>query len=139
MNCKPFPNADVKSAFAAFPKRRREDLLRLRELVFLTASQNMKIDGITETLKWGQPSYLPVRPKTGTTIRLGLPKNDPDHFGLYVHCQTSLIAEFRELFGAKLAFEGNRAVLLKHGSVFPADELAHCISLALTYHLDKRC
>lgn len=57
---------------------------------------------------------------------------------LYVHCQTTLVATFRKTFGATFRYEGNRALIFDAAEPLPAPELAACIALALTYHLQKR-
>mgnify|MGYP000592624135 CR=1 FL=1 len=46
-------------------------------------------------LRWGQPAYL--APK-GSTLRVGIPKSG-GAFALFAHCQTTLIADFREATG----------------------------------------
>lgn len=127
---------DVIAVFETFADSVRPQLLNLRELVFETAAQTKAAGEIVETLKWGQPSYLTVRPKSGSTIRLGVAKSGQP--ALFCHCQTSLISDFRDIYPRTFDFEGNRALVLKEGETIPKVELAHCIALALTYHSRKR-
>ncbi len=54
---------------------------------------------------------------------------------MFFHCQTTLVAEFRERYPAVFAFEGNRALLFRIGDPLPVDALRHCVARALTYHL----
>jgi len=89
---------------------------------------------LVETLKWGQPAYLPARPRTGSTVRIDAIKNDPDRYGLFVHCQTTLISDFRQIYEDRFEFQGNRALVFSHGEPLPREALQHCVSLALTYH-----
>lgn len=132
-----FPDSSVKAAFDARPKPARKQLLALRELILETAKATPGVGRIEETLKWGQPSYLTPETKSGTTIRIDAAKDAPDQVALYVHCQTSLIGSFRELYPDAFAFEGNRAILIDTGEPLPREPLRHCIGLALTYHARK--
>ncbi|MEM7270889.1 MAG: DUF1801 domain-containing protein [Pseudomonadota bacterium] len=123
-----FANPAVADAFAAFPGEAREGLLRLRGLIFEIADEE-QVGPLTETLKWGQPAYLTEASKAGTTIRLGLPKTGG--WGLYVHCQTSIIGEARDALGDQMTFDGNRGVLLTGGEAETL--LRPLIRRALTY------
>jgi hypothetical protein len=53
---------------------------------------------------------------------------------MFFHCQTSLVATFRELYPDSFAFQGNRALVFALADEVPEDALKHCIALALTYH-----
>lgn len=128
----PFPNPELAQAFAAFPTSERTSLLELRRLIFDTAAQEDKVDPLSETLKWGQPAYVTAR-KTGTTLRLGLPKTGG--FGIYVHCQSKVIPQFQAEFPTGFAFDGTRAIVFETGQAVPHLPIAHFIRLALTYHL----
>ncbi len=131
---RPFDDPAVEAVFDAYPDAPRRDLLRLRALIFDTAAQIEGIGPLIETLKWGQPAYLPSRPRTGTTIRINALKDDPGRYGMFFHCQTTLVGTFRELYRDQLVCQGNRAILFSHGAAIPRDALKHCIALALTYH-----
>ena len=56
---------------------------------------------------------------------------------MYFNCRTSLVDTFRTLF-PELNFTGNRALIFEEGEQLPADSVAKCIELALTYHARKR-
>ncbi len=127
---------DVKSAFDAFPDAVRGQLLALRDLILETATQTPAAGDVVETLKWGQPSYLTVKPKSGSTIRLGV--GGSGQAALFCHCQTSLVSQYRELYPHLFDFEGNRALVLQKDRPLPRAELAHCIALAMTYHVRKK-
>lgn len=124
---------EVTAVFERYPKPIRERLLELRQMVLETAVATPGVGEIVETLKWGQPSYLTVRPKSGTTIRLDAHNVQQGQIGLYVHCQTSLIDTFRQRH-PQLTYEGNRAIILDAHSELPQETLRDCIALALTYH-----
>jgi hypothetical protein len=109
----------VDAVFKAYPQPAKTRLLALRRLILATAKATRGVGRIEEALKWGQPSYLTTETKSGSTVRI-------DHvagkqYALYFHCQTDLVATFRELYPDKWSYGGN-----------------HCIALALTYHLNKR-
>lgn len=130
-------DAEVQAVFAAYPEDLRAALLRLRALIFETAAATAGVGPLEETLKWGQPSYLTSKSKSGTTIRIDRVKGKPGRYALYVHCQTNLVAGFRTLYEDDLAFGGNRSIELDVGGRFPREPLRHCIALALTYRRDK--
>ena len=123
----------MAKAFAAYPPVLHPALLALRTLIFEVADAQLGKGGLIETLKWGQPAYLPVKPRTGTTLRIDAVKG-PDRYAAYFHCQTTLIDSFRELYPGELTFEGNRALLFARDAKLPKAALKHCVGLALTYH-----
>jgi hypothetical protein len=133
-----FPVAAVDKLFAAYPKPIKTRLLALRRLILDTASKTAGVGELEETLKWGQPSYLTTESKSGSTIRIDRVKSSANQVALYFHCQTDLVATFRELYPEELTYSGNRAVILNADDDIPEAALRHCVGLALTYHLRKR-
>lgn len=131
----PFEDPAVAAAYESFPPREREGLLVLRDLIFETAAETPGVGRLEETLKWGQPAYLTPETRSGSTIRLGLPKQGG--FALYTHCQTTIIPDFRSLFPDDFHYEGNRAVHFNEGTSLPLDPLRLLIHSALTYHLKQ--
>jgi len=127
-------NAAVANVFANYPRHLRKQLLFLRQLVLDTAAESEDVSKVEETLKWGEPSYIA---KTGSTLRLGLKKTNPNQYAMYFHCQTKLVDTFRELYRDQFHFEGNRAIVFNAQDDIPIDELKHCILLSLTYHRRK--
>ena len=124
----------VKAVFAAWPEDLREDVEKLRAHIFSVANETKGVGRIEETLKWKVPAYLTLEPKSGTTIRLHADAS-ANTYGLFVHCQTSLIETCRELYPDIFVFEKNRGLLLRRGDKVPTKELRHFIAMALTYHL----
>ena len=127
--------AQTDSAIESLPDPIRNSLLDLRKLILATASENPAIGPLEETLKWGEPAYLPSATKSGTTIRINRHKKSDDQYALYVHCQTDLVERYRELYDDVLQFDGSRAVVFDVGKDIPVDAVKHCIAMALTYHL----
>ncbi len=124
---------EVETAFSKFDYPVREALLAVRELILSTAAE-LEVGPLTEAIRWGAPAYLTEATKSGTTIRLGTPKNKPAHCAIFVHCQTSLVAEFREVIDdPNIEFEGNRAAIFPAGRKLPSKALRHIIAQALTY------
>jgi len=114
----------------------RGALLRLRELVLQTANETAKAGTLVETLKWGQPSFLTDRPKSGTTIRIDRDRSDLGDIALYVPCSTSLVSEWRGMFPS-LTYGGDRSVHFAADKPLPEDALRQMIAMALTYHIRK--
>lgn len=103
-------------------------------MIFDLAASTNGVGEIEETLKWNVPAYLTQKPKSGTTIRLAA-NTDKNQFGLYVHCQTTLIQTFRDIYPDIFTYEKNRAIIFNADDQIAEEELRHCISMALTYHL----
>ncbi|MEX0281761.1 MAG: DUF1801 domain-containing protein [Arenibacterium sp.] len=105
----------------------------MRSIILNTASD---LPGLTllESLKWGQPSWLPDRPRIGSTLRVGWSEAHPNRISLYVHCQTTLAETMRDLYPDSFTYEGNRALHLDLTAPLPEQAIAHCATLPLTYH-----
>lgn len=137
MKNRKFQNPAVKKAYDNYPGKVTDKLLVLRELIFRIAEESDEIGQIEETLKWDNASYLTHAPKSGTTIRLSTIRADDDKYAMSVHCQTSLISDFREIY-PELAYDGNRSLLFGVNAELPLATVEHFISSALTYHYRKR-
>lgn len=129
----PFEDPNVQAKFETFPEPERERLMTLRELIFQTAADHPEVGRLEETLKWGQPSYLTPETKSGSTIRLGLPKDGG--IAIYTHCQTTIISDFQKVFPNDFDYEDNRAVRFSSDEFLPMDKLRLLVASALTYHL----
>jgi hypothetical protein len=133
-----FSDPAVDAMFASYRKPVRTKLLTLRGLIFDTARTTVGVGRIEETLKWGQPSYLTPDTGSGSTIRIDQVKSADDQYAVYFHCQTDLVATFRELYPDEFRYGGNRCMLFNAADAIPEQPLRHCLALALTYHLNKR-
>ncbi|MCJ8297176.1 MAG: DUF1801 domain-containing protein [Colwellia sp.] len=119
----------VQQKFSTYPEGVAVLLTNIRDLIFNVAQQD-GISDMTETLKWGEPSYVS---KIGSTIRIDWKAKYPDEYCIYFNCKTSLIETFKEIYGETFTYEGNRAIVFKINQVVPYKELAHCISMSLRY------
>jgi len=133
-----FVDPKVKEVFNGFPPVIRKKLMGLRKLIFDVANDIEGVGQLTETLKWGQPSYLTEQSKSGSTVRIGREKKTDGDYAIYFKCQTTLVASFKKRYKDKFRYEGNRAILFRIDDKIPVRELSQCISMALTYHLNKK-
>jgi len=122
-------NIGVQQKFSSYPDNVAVLLNRLRDIILNVAKQE-GISNITETLKWGEPSYVS---KVGSTIRIDWKAKYPDQYYIYFNCKTSLLETFKEVYGDTFTYEGSRAIVFKIDQVLPDKELAHCISMSLRY------
>jgi len=132
-----FNNFEVEKTFNAYSNKIKKHLLSVRELIFEIAHKTNEVGNIEETLKWENPSYITNKPKTGTTIRLSNVRGSNSEYAISVHCQTTLIAEFKERY-PELKYEGNRSIILNPNEKLPSYEIKEFIFLALTYHYRKK-
>jgi hypothetical protein len=133
---KRFADRRVAAVFKAYPADVRRRLMTLRALVFETAARTQGVGALSETLKWGQPSYLTAETGSGTTVRIDRLKKS-DGYAIYFHCQSGLVGQFKELYPDTFRTEGKRAIVFDLEDRVPVKALRHCIGLALTHHLRK--
>ena len=125
-------NPSVQQVFDEYPATARRRLLELRTQIYALAGEVPGIGALTETLKWGEPAYLTRDSRSGSTIRIAWKPVRPDHYSVFLHCQTTLIEDCRTLF-PELPCIGNREIRLSCVEPVPL-ALRECLLLALTYH-----
>ncbi|MEH6454279.1 MAG: DUF1801 domain-containing protein, partial [Psychromonas sp.] len=127
---------NVKQKFEAYPDNIAILLGNIRDLIFSVAEQD-GISELTETLKWGQPSYIS---NIGSTIRFDWDSKYPEQYCVYFNCNSSLVETFKEVFADIFTYQDNRAIVFKTDQKVPVIQLAQCISMSLRYkkikHLD---
>jgi hypothetical protein len=123
-------NADGN--LAGYTGEALERLQPLRQLVLDTAAAR-GVGAVEESLKWGEPSYAPLKKGVGSSVRIA-PRRD-GKVSMNFICHTGLVAKFRELYADRLEFEGNRTIIIDPAAPLPKEELRHCVALALTYFL----
>jgi len=124
----------VRGVFDGYAPETRDRLLELRATIYDVAAEMEDVGGLTETLKWGQISYLNP---AGTTLRIDTAPGDDEHVALYVHCQTSIVETLRSEYDDLLDFEGTRAIILPNDHDVPPQVLADCIRRALAYRIAR--
>ena len=125
---------EVALVFDRYSAELRPKLLHLRDLILDTAANTDGVGQLKETLKWGQPSYLTHRPKSGTTIRIDHDPSVDGKYGMYVHCQSKVVEAAQMAYPTELTFEGTRAIVFHSDEPVPEHAVRHFITLALTYH-----
>jgi hypothetical protein len=53
-------------------------------------------------------------------------------------CQTDLVETFRRLYPTEFSYGGNRCIFFEAADKPPDAAMRHCVTLALTYHLNRR-
>lgn len=123
-------NPDIKAKFDSYPSLARQQLERVRDLIFAQAAKH-ELGEVAETLKWGEASF---QVKGGTPIRMDWTPEDPDAIKLFFHCQTRMIETLKERYPGEFHFEGKRAVVIPVSADISQLPLAHCVEVALKYH-----
>ncbi|MBW2565203.1 MAG: DUF1801 domain-containing protein [Deltaproteobacteria bacterium] len=131
-------NPEVAAVFKSYPKKIRAKLMFLRQLILEIASVTEGVGELEETLKWGEPSYLTPKTKSGSTIRIDWKKTQEEQYAMYFKCTANLVIAFKERYPTEFKYGGNRSIIFKIDDEIPVKELKSCISLALTYHLNKK-
>ena len=126
---------DVDEIYSGFEGKRGDRLRQLRALVLEVAGKTEGVGRIEECLKWGQPSFVTVKPKSGSTIRIDAVKGSDTRYAMYFICNTNLVERFRQHYPETFTYEGNRAMVFDVSEPVPQEELKHCVAMALTYHL----
>ena len=124
-----FTSPAVEQVFASAPTPIREGMHKLRDLIYEEASSVESGLSVSESLKWGQPSFVV---QGGSPLRIA-PRKDGG-FALYAICQTSLIGDFAETFPGMDKIEGTRAVWFDGPSEIDPARHGLLIRHALTYH-----
>lgn len=123
----------VEEKFDSYPIKACKRLTEIRELIFEVASEE-ELGEITETLKWGEPSYSS---KEGSPIRIDWKPKYPNQVSVFFNCKTTLVETFREIYKDIFQFVGVREIVLPMSEPIPVPELKGCISMALRYHRIK--
>ena len=130
--------SEVQAVYDACTPTVRQGLYHLRALILEQAALMPQIGPVNEGLRWGQPAFL--TPDSGVACSLRISPVKGQGFGLFVHCQTGLIAAFASGAGAGLRFSGTRAVLFDSNDRIDPAQVSVLIGQALGYHLtpDRR-
>lgn len=122
-------NPAVPKVFNNYSTTVKPKLAYLRSLIIETANE-LELDSLEETLKWGEPSYIA---KKGSTIRIDWKEKTPNQYAMYFSCSTKLVSTFRVVYQNTFQFEGKRAIVFNLEDEIPTEALKNCIRVALTY------
>lgn len=128
----------VASVFDSYPRELRKKIDGLRNMILDVASETEGVGPLEETLKWGSPSYLTSETNSGTTVRIDRIGWQKDKYGIFVHCQSGVMEQFKSAFGDEYNYDGKRGIILDAKDEIPEEAVRHFIWLALTYHLRKK-
>ena len=128
----------VKKVFDAMSPGRRDIALALRALVYDTARRTPGVGKVKETMRWQQPSYVTSETGSGSTIRIDRVKESQQSVALFFHCQSGLVGAFRQRYGEKFTYGGERCLVFERAADIDEEAVRHCLALALTHHLRKR-
>ncbi len=131
-------NTEIATVFESYPQRIRMKLMYLRQLVYETAASAEGVGELEETLKWGEPSYLTPKTKSGSTVRLGWKESQKDQYAMYFTCTANIVDACRVRYPTELKYVDNRSIIFNLDDVVPVKVLKNCIALALTYHRNKK-
>lgn len=123
----------IKAKFDSYPQLAREKLLMIRSAIFELNTED-QVGEITETLKWGEPSYLA---KHGSTVRLAWQAKHADHVSVFFNCNSILVETFKEIYPDTFQYVGNREIKLPISEPTSMPELMSCVSMSLRYHKIK--
>ena len=125
----------IHNKYESYEGPRGDKIRSLRMLVLDVAEKTDGVGQIEECLKWGQPSFVTKKPKSGSTVRIDEVGGTDDKYAMYFICNTNLVERFREQYPDTFDYEGNRAIIFDVTDEVPEIELRHCVAMALTYHL----
>jgi len=120
---------EIQAKFASYPQHAQQQLERVRELILAIAAEHT-LGGVEETLKWNEASFSV---KGGSPIRIDWKAKQPNAIKVFFHCQTRLVATFREIYRDAFVYEDNRAVVIPLDADIEQTPLRHCLLLALQY------
>lgn len=103
-------NPKFNAVLANYPDTVRSKMQVLIELVIETAEETESIDQLEETLKWGEPGFVT---KYGSNLRMDWKEKALKQYAMYFQCSSRLVETFRNVFGPKFQYEGNRALVFQ--------------------------
>ena len=126
-------DVSIESKLNTYPPHVKHALGQVRELI-LHIAKSESLGPVSESLKWQQLSYSCP---SGSPIRIDWNADSPQTISIFCHCQTKLIASFKEVYPNAFRYLGNREMVLAINQISANPELTHCISVALKYHQVK--
>jgi transposase len=110
---------EVAATFDSYPIEFKRKLLELRQLILETAAKIESVGEIEETLKWGEPSYLTPKSKSGSTIRIAWKETKKNQYSIFFKCTANLVPAMKERFPDRFTFGGKRSIDFKLNEKVP--------------------
>lgn len=123
-------NPEIEKLIECYPPVVLDRFNEFRSLLFEVAQSTNGVKKITEEIKWGEPSY---RSNIGSPVRFGWKEQQPEIFGLYFICTTSLVETFQRVYPGFFRVDGNRGLLFKVEPELEKEPLDNCLRMAITY------
>ncbi|PJZ46968.1 DUF1801 domain-containing protein [Leptospira brenneri] len=130
----PLPSEEISSYYFNLTPVMLEKFMEIRTWIYELSESDDRIGELEECLKWGEPSFLTPKTKSGSTIRIG--KVDNSEFALYFNCKTSIAKEIALEF-PELKCDGKRALYFEAKKKLPKAKVIICLKKALLYHQRK--
>ncbi|MBM9548127.1 DUF1801 domain-containing protein [Leptospira sp. 201903074] len=130
----PVPSESLSSYYFNLTPVMLDKFMEIRNWIYEISQSNDQIGEIEECIKWGQPSFLTPKTKSGSTIRIG--KVNDSEYALYFNCKTSIAQEIAIEF-PELKCDGKRALYLEANQKLSKTKLIVCLKKALLYHKRK--
>jgi len=119
-----------------WPKNAQHALWECRAL-FHDIAHKAEVGTLDEALKWGQPSWRPIKPRTGSTLRMDWNPTFPNRLSLFVDCKTDLAARMQDLYPDLPENDGQRHLAIALDKPLPQQAIAHLADMTFTYHRAK--
>ncbi|TGK82630.1 hypothetical protein EHQ24_10915 [Leptospira noumeaensis] len=126
-----FPSEEISSYYFNLTPVMFDLFMEIRTWIYELSKSDEKIGEIEECLKWGEPSFLTPKTKSGSTIRMA--KVNEFEFALYFNCKTTIAQEIAMEF-PELNCDGRRAVYFSVSKKLSKAKLIACLKKALLYH-----
>ncbi|EMY71769.1 hypothetical protein [Leptospira vanthielii] len=111
-----------------------DKVMEIRNWVYELSRADTRIGEIEECIKWGQPSFLTPKTKSGSTIRIG--KVSDTEYALYFNCKTTIAEEIAIEF-PEWNCDGKRALYFTVDQKLSKTKVIVCLKKALLYHKRK--
>ncbi|XDD54156.1 hypothetical protein AB3N62_17070 [Leptospira sp. WS4.C2] len=130
----PIPSEPLTSYYFNLTPVMLNKVMEIRNWIYEISQSNDQIGEIEECLKWGQPSFLTPKTKSGSTIRIG--KVNDSEYALYFNCKTTIAQEIAIEF-PELKCDGKRALYFAIDQKLSKTKVIVCLKKALLYHKRK--
>ncbi len=121
---------NLNALIEEYPPEIRKRFQEFRNLVMQVLSEIESVSRLDINIKWGEPSF---RSNIGSPFRFGWKPTNPNNFGIYFICTTTLVETFKQLYPGLFKFDENRGLIFNLNNTLPKEPLDHCLKLALTY------